>query len=1160
MKKFLSVLLAVMMVLSTVSFAAPSLAGVADTAVEAPAFEAPAADLAADEENILLAFEFDSTDGGVNYAGSRGWKQTVEDGCLHLVPNGAEKLGDLYAAISVNFPAGTIKNIVARIKYTNYSSEGTQFFVRSDLGAGWAVNDSSYARPVVDGEWYDVDVRTLIGDTSFAKLTNGTMKSFRLDLTPTVSANTEIDIDYIRFIGYPQKTITLNMGTNTALSSQVVKITENTTAKGALDLIDMGDDISKIAPKALVTADGVRLADDALVAEYDELTVLWASFDTFGFDFDKAVADGKVTGYTGKFPLDASTAGIARFTTTPDTTKVDGTANAIRADRARIVLSGLDVPANSLNKIYVKLRYTARPENGFAMVCDENGGKGTYDASYTGFDFWWHTEGYASAYDGTSIGNPYTMPALNEWVVFEIDPSKVTGNKGDGTAAKDENGAFINSKLLDVDVTQLRFDMWAGSKPIPAGITIEIDDIVLVGALENEATVDLSGAGLANQKVTFTVNTTVEDFIKKIDTSASALAVKSIKVAGATLSLSTLVADYVNDGDTVEAVFAKDISILKGYEFTSSTEGVAIRQEYGVVHTAENGALKMTYANSKKLNDLHSGGSVPVNAKAGEISDIRWRLRITGSPQETVQLNYYSNDGTTTTYLGAKTFDVVDGEWMEVSVKDCIAASHWTTLTTNDLSYLRFGIHGPAGNIADEDTVIEIDYIRYYTNAKELNVDMGENDDVLDDVYGFNENTTVADLISKLDLSAYHGTLEIRSFVTADGVELALEDKLADYVEEGDTVTAVWDEMNILFGSEFDDASLPYNMTPSGSTWEIKNGKLVLTATGNTGTTYLNIGATSLGNGVYDFLDIPFSDIKAVEVRVAVSQELSEEYFGVVSTDEKYDQTFSKGVVNDGEFHVYSFEDFGKAPVGEILKSFRFLQYRNVPAGVTITYDYVRVIGYPAPPASAPANEGKELRNIADEYDNAIRFKASVDAATDAASETIGWLVSTEAYLDGAELDYAAYEAAASNKVKVAYQRQNGEAVVKNFFDDRDDDKKIFAAFIYNIPAKNALDNVVVRPFVVAEEEYFYGEAVTTNLFEMAVAPYLTFLVDGDDFASVKGYLAENYPDAAADELYEMAFTSFDNGGEELLAYNEAYAELSAEQQAYVVEIIKAVI
>ena len=41
MKKFLSILLAVMMILSTVSFAAPSLAGSADVAVEAPIAEAP---------------------------------------------------------------------------------------------------------------------------------------------------------------------------------------------------------------------------------------------------------------------------------------------------------------------------------------------------------------------------------------------------------------------------------------------------------------------------------------------------------------------------------------------------------------------------------------------------------------------------------------------------------------------------------------------------------------------------------------------------------------------------------------------------------------------------------------------------------------------------------------------------------------------------------------------------------------------------------------------------------------------------------------------------------------------------------------------------------------------------------------------------------------
>ena len=53
MKKFLSILLAVMMILSTVSFAAPSLAGSADVAVEeTPVVEVPAAEA---DEAVLAA-------------------------------------------------------------------------------------------------------------------------------------------------------------------------------------------------------------------------------------------------------------------------------------------------------------------------------------------------------------------------------------------------------------------------------------------------------------------------------------------------------------------------------------------------------------------------------------------------------------------------------------------------------------------------------------------------------------------------------------------------------------------------------------------------------------------------------------------------------------------------------------------------------------------------------------------------------------------------------------------------------------------------------------------------------------------------------------------------------------------------------------------------
>ena len=78
MKKFLSVLLAVMMVLSTVSFAAPSVAGTYETAVEVPAVEETAV-----EEATLAAM---STD--VATYGQLLWFIDFEDSTYPAVQNG----------------------------------------------------------------------------------------------------------------------------------------------------------------------------------------------------------------------------------------------------------------------------------------------------------------------------------------------------------------------------------------------------------------------------------------------------------------------------------------------------------------------------------------------------------------------------------------------------------------------------------------------------------------------------------------------------------------------------------------------------------------------------------------------------------------------------------------------------------------------------------------------------------------------------------------------------------------------------------------------------------------------------------------------------------------------------------------------------------------
>ena len=151
MKKFLSVLLAVMMVLSTVSFAAPSLADVADTAVEAPAEVAELASAVDANANYISNYEFNtdttpflaSTDGtsGASQTHFRGAiiTQVTKDGVGALkVDLGstnfvAGKYGDINTAgcYKVVAAPGELQNIQMRFKVEGYTfAEGSKPIVR----------------------------------------------------------------------------------------------------------------------------------------------------------------------------------------------------------------------------------------------------------------------------------------------------------------------------------------------------------------------------------------------------------------------------------------------------------------------------------------------------------------------------------------------------------------------------------------------------------------------------------------------------------------------------------------------------------------------------------------------------------------------------------------------------------------------------------------------------------------------------------------------------------------------------------------------------------------------------------------------------------------------------------------------------------------------
>lgn len=231
---------------------------------------------------------------------------------------------------------------------------------------------------------------------------------------------------------------------------------------------------------------------------------------------------------------------------------------------------------------------------------------------------------------------------------------------------------------------------------------------------------------------------------------------------------------------------------------------------------------------------------------------------------------------------------------------------------------------------------------------------------------GVSSATTVGEIVNKLRKAVrdakYSGTLYVEGVTLTQGGRKALDasktlDELFGETAVDAPLYAILDEVNILFGSEFDGPNIG-NFTMSGAEYEFVDGTLVLTTTGATGSMFLNVGGTSNPDKTYNYLNINIDDIEDIVARVAVSADLQEEYFAVVSTDAKADKTYGGQFTSDGSFQIISFKDDVSNSFVEgstLLKTFRFLQYRenndsiHCPAGTTVTYDYVRVIGKPLP-------------------------------------------------------------------------------------------------------------------------------------------------------------------------------------------------------------------
>ena len=268
-------------------------------------------------------------------------------------------------------------------------------------------------------------------------------------------------------------------------------------------------------------------------------------------------------------------------------------------------------------------------------------------------------------------------------------------------------------------------------------------------------------------------------------------------------------------------------------------------------------------------------------------------------------------------------------------------------------------------------------------------------------------------------------------------------------------------------------------------------------------------------------------------------------YAGAKSKHVDASVEFTKGsFARDEWFEVTIPASFFEADVNP-LATLRINLPDWTPDGAKVDIDYIRFMGT-APDAEAPVtSETTELRQADADHSNAIRFKASVVNTTADAATDIGWLVSTASYLEDNGYGYEdlSMDLVNGGKVKVAYQRENSEDLVK-FFDTTDDTAPVFAAFLHNIPAKNALNNVVVRSFVNVNGTYLYSNPITANLYDLAIAPYVEFTGDGTQ---------DIY------ELVESGYT-YDEAIDYDFVYNAAYNALDDEQKAYVVEVLRAIL
>ena len=203
----------------------------------------------------------------------------------------------------------------------------------------------------------------------------------------------------------------------------------------------------------------------------------------------------------------------------------------------------------------------------------------------------------------------------------------------------------------------------------------------------------------------------------------------------------------------------------------------------------------------------------------------------------------------------------------------------------------------------------------------------------------------------------------------------------------------------------------------------------------------------------------------------------------------------------EGEW-LYDFLPFLEVMNTDGVKQVLIQRYNLFDQMVT-EYDYVRFVKLgeeeevvlpeiPVEPGAVEAPKSLEentAMRLEEGKENGIRFQASVTSDTNNDATTIGWvIVSYDNFMAGGTQSYDNLTVE-TEKSKIGYQRLDGTDLA-NFFDTSDDEALVMAAVLKGIPEDNYASYILMRPFVKVEDAYYYGEATSTCLYDLAAAIY----------------------------------------------------------------------